>query len=245
MRTKKMLMTGAVASAISLSMVGCSGITESDSDKVASTSQLQTQSPSETTTSKKPSPTQSSETEAKPQALSRDTGIVDVPEADYTPADGPNARIFQLQDGATKCFLNNLGGDAYLACQTPIANPPMVDDGAGNQVPANAVSWNPGGVTYEVLTFPQASEIHTLAKNQRLKAFGFTCTALGPSSVECSGGPGTARIDSGVVTGAQMPKPPVTGGQQPGPGQAPAPAPAPEPGQGLPKLQDLIPGIPG
>lgn len=197
--------------------------------------------------------TEESTTPTESETPTETPAITQVNDADYTPADGPNTRLFQLEDGTTRCFLNDLSGDAYLACQVNLANPPMVDDGTGNKVPANAVSWNPGGVTYEVLTFPPAGEMKTLPANSQLSAFGYNCAAYGPSTLECSGPAGAATIDNGNVTGAQMPKedvPPAAGGQPGGqengapndPAQQGEPDGSPAP-DGLPDLGALIPGL--
>lgn len=143
------------------------------------------------------------------------TEITPVDPADYTPPDSATTRLFKLEDDQTKCFLNDLSGDVYLSCAAPITDPPMVDDGNGNKVPANAVSWHPGGVNYDSLIFPPVDSIKILPPHASLSSFGYTCTAYGPATLECAGPAGRATIDAGKVIGAQLPTPaaPGIGGQ--------------------------------
>lgn len=224
--SKSIVRMVAAVAAVGLFAAGC-GSDDAEPDLTASEST--SQSSESTSTSSEESSSESSEPEAPPQ-------IRDVDEAAYTPADGPQTRIFQLQDGATRCFLNNLAGDVFLACETNLAEPPEVQDGFGNPVPANAVSWNPDGVTFARLMFPPVAEVATLNPQERLSAFGFSCTAYGPATVECSGQPGTATIDSGQVIGASVP-PPSPVPAEPGPEQ-PQPGPPPV---GVPGLDLLLP----
>lgn len=251
----KLMATIAAGGLMAFSLAGC-GSDEPDSPGVAAP----TSSSSATSkTSSSPKSTEeetesTASTESAETSTSTETSeITRVNEADYTPADGPNTRLFQLEDGTTRCFLNDLNGEAYLACQVNLANPPMVDDGLGNKVPANAVSWNPGGVTYEVLTFPPTGEMKTLPARSQLSSFGYTCSAYGPSTMECSGPAGSATIDNGNVTGAQMPManvPPAADGQPDGRDNG-APDTPPEPGMpgdpqapgNLPRLGGLLPGL--
>lgn len=249
----KFMAMSAAGAMMAFALVGC-GNDEPESPEtsdraVTSTSSSEMSSSTKTT----PKPTESTESSA-PKAAPKITPVND---ADYTPADGPNTRLFKLEDDKTRCFLNDLNGDSYLACETELADPPMVGDGTGNKVPANAVSWNPGGVTYEVLTFPEVAEMKTLPAHSSLSAYGFTCTAYGPSTLECSGPTGNATIDAGTVTGAQMPKEDAAPGadsQQGAPGEggqgdAPADPGAPGlpglPGEGggLPTLDQLLPNL--
>lgn len=204
----KAVTAGATATLAILALTACGN----DADNAAKTYQGSAETSSMSSASSKPSsssesasalPSESTSSESATQSA----GIVDVPEAKFTPSDGPNARIFQLEDGVTKCFINDIAGDKYLACTTNMVNPPTVQDAAGNDVPANAVSWNPSGVTYETLQFPAAGNMETLHPNERLNALSYSCTSTGPSTVSCSGAPGTANIDNGTVTGASMPAP--------------------------------------
>lgn len=221
---------------MALALVGC-GNDEPESPETSDRAVTST-THSESSSSSKQAP---KPTESKGSSAAKSTPkITPVNDADYTPADGPNTRLFQLEDGKTRCFLNDLAGDSYLACETELANAPMVGDGKGNKVPANAVSWNPGGVTYEVLTFPEVSEMKTLPAYSSLSAYGYTCTAYGPSTLECSGPAGDATIDSGNVTGAQMPKEDVTPGAGDQPGAPGAPG-----GQGDAPASPGAPGLPG
>lgn len=248
MRMNRFVATFAAGVMMTLALAGCG---DDEPAKPDASDRTSSSSAKSKTSSSKPteSSTESSETEAPTETPE----ITWVNDADYTPADGPNTRLFQLEDGTTRCFLNDLSGDAYLACQVNLANPPMVDDGKGNKVPANAVSWNPGGVTYEVLTFPPAGEMKTLPTHSQLAAFGYTCAAYGPATLECAGPPGRATIDNGNVIGAKMPKEDVLPGAdgQPGnqengapdgPAAPGAPGAFPAPG-GLPELGQLIPGL--
>ncbi|MDO4610008.1 hypothetical protein [Corynebacterium sp.] len=184
------------------------------------------------------SPAQSSsstpeETSAKRTA----TGPRVVDPADYTPPDGSNARLFVLADGVTECWMTDIG-DAFLNCSTNFAEPPTVTDANGQQSVANSVSFNPSGITYETLTYPDTGyQPRTLAAGEQLSDFGYTCTALSDSLVECSGPQGTARIGDGHAEGARVPEPPAT--------PSPAPEPDPAPAPGLPDvLGDLVPGAP-
>lgn len=239
MRKNRVATAGAVLAAASLVIAGCSS-----DDSGSSDAQQGIAAPSGGTsksTDAKKSSTKSSSSETSSSSESEEPEapeITQVSEADFTPADGPNTRLFQLADGSTKCFLNDIGGDVFLACQANLNNPPMVPDASGNMVPANAVSWNPSGVTYETLMFPSTGEVKTLEPNQQLDAYGYTCTSHGPSNVECSGAAGAATIDSGNVTGARVPEP-KPANEAPAPEQNPAPAPAPADGLG-----DLLPGLP-
>lgn len=171
-------------------------------------------------------------------------GVRIVDPAGFTPPDpgGENSRIFVLQDGVTECFMNDVSGDSYMACRTNMVNPPMVQDYYGTEIPANAVSWNPSGVTYETMQFPAKYPSKTLAPGERLESFGFSCTASGPATVACSGPTGSATIDNGNVSGAKVP---------PKKEKTVAPAPAPEnqgpalPEMRLPKPEDIFNGLPG
>lgn len=227
MRMTKLFTAGATATFAILALTACGGDAE-DAVKTYQGSAETSSMPSKSAESK------ASES-AKPSSseMSKDA-IKDVPEEKFTPADGPNARIFQLEDGVTKCFINDIAGDKFLACTTNMVNPPVVQDAAGKDVPANAVSWNPSGVTYETLQFPAAGSMETLHPNERLSALGYTCTAQGPATVQCSGAPGTATLDNGNVTGATVPERK----------EAPAePAPdTPEANPGLPGLNLPAPG---
>ncbi len=236
MRTKEMFVPGVIAAVATLALAGCGNLGEGAqapaTSNTASTSGISQPAPSSASTksspssssSKSPSPTKSPNADGSSQGDPSSSGIVNVPESDFTPADGPNARVFKLADGTTKCFMNNLAGESFLSCQAAFVDPPLVTDGQGREVPANAVSWHTGGVTYETLTFPATGDVKTLEPNQRLQAFGYTCTAYGPSSLECSGAPGTASINNGTVTGASVPNKAPENSQQPAPAGSGAPA---------------------
>ncbi len=249
MRTNKFMATIAAGAMMILALAGCGD----DEPAKPEVSDRSISSSAKTKSSTSPKPTEESTKSTESETPTETPEIAQVNDADYTPADGPNTRLFQLEDGTTRCFLNDLSGDAYLACQVNLANPPMVDDGTGNEVPANAVSWNPGGVTYEVLTFPPTGEMKTLPANSQLNAFGYSCSAYGPSTLECSGPAGNATIDNGNVTGAEMPKDevPLGAGGQPGDQENGAPDDPTEPGEsgdpqapgGLPDFGGLIPGL--
>ena len=63
---------------------------------------------------------------------------------------------------------------------------------------------------------------------------GFTCTAYGAATVECSGPGGSASLDAGAVTGAAVPELP----------EEPAPAPEEDPAPEGPQLPDVeLPGL--
>lgn len=182
----------------------------------------------------------STEAQAAPEENGSGDGITVVPGEKFMPNGVTTTRIFQLADGSTECFMNELSGDAYLTCRADFAEPPMVKDYAGNDVAANAVTWTPNGVEFAVMDFPQVSGIATLNPRERLEAFGFTCTAYGESTVECSGPQGAATIDNGQVTGASVPEP--TQAPEPDAGAPGAPG-----GEGpqLPGIDDIIGNLPG
>lgn len=171
--------------------------------------------------------------EAPEQTASRITTVDDarfMPEPSAT-----NTRVFQLADGETQCFINNLGGDGYLTCRTNFVDPPMVRNHGGDEVPANAVTWAPYGVVYAVMEFPQVPRMEVLQPRERIDFAGFSCTSYGAATVECSGPSGTATIDAGRTTGVGMPP------------EADAPAPVPEAPAvpDLPGAEELLPPLPG
>ena len=165
-------------------------------------------------------------------------GITTVDDTQYMPEpSATNTRVFQLADGATECFINDLAGDGYLTCRTNFVEPPLVPAHGGQEVPANAVTWAPYGVTYAVMDFPQVPQTAVLHPRERIEFAGFTCTSYGPATVECVGPSGAATLDAGRATGVGMP-----------PEEAPAPAPEEEPapaGPQLPGAEELLPPLPG
>lgn len=200
-------------------LAGCAGGgPETDSDTVAETATA-----TETTTKRS--------TTAPTQEAPAARTVADVPEDRFMPPGAQGARVFTLADGVTGCFINSLGADSFLTCRTNFADAPMVQDYEGNDVAANAVSWTPDGVIYAHMSFPDNDHVpETLHPYERVAAFGFTCTAYGPATVECSGPQGSASLDAGSVTGAAVPP------KKAAPQQAPAPAP------GLPEIQ--VPELP-
>ncbi|MBV7294684.1 hypothetical protein KRX51_01965 [Corynebacterium sp. TAE3-ERU12] len=192
-----------VAVAALTALSGCSG----DQEPNEPTSNDQSLPPSTTTTVTTKTETETSSTTAEPAGPS----VVD--EADFTPPDGPNARLFVLADGYTSCFYNQLGAENYLSCRSNFTNPPNVVGPDGDEVPANAISFTPDGIYYQSLVFPDTGyQPKTLNAGETLESFGFSCTANGAASVACTGPQGTASIDNGTVTGAEVP-PPEAGAQ--------------------------------
>lgn len=216
----------AALAASTLLLAGCSGgSVDTGSQTVADTSATQSSSASPL-----------AEHSQAPQAPSGPT-VAQVPDDRFMPPGAQGARIFRLADGATECFANSLGSDSYLTCRTNFANPPMVPSYEGGQVPANAVTWTPGGApSYAHMNFPDTGfGPETLHPYERMSMFGYTCTAYGPATVECSGPGGSASLDAGNVTGAAVPEP------QQAPAPAPEEAPAPD-GPELPGIE--VPGVP-
>lgn len=215
----------AALAASTLLLAGCSGgSVDTGSQTVAGTSATQSSSASPLVEHSK-----------APQAPSGPT-VAEVPDGRFMPPGAQGARIFRLADGATECFANSLGSDSYLTCGTNFANPPMVPSYEGGQVPANAVTWTPGGApSYAHMNFPDTGfGPETLHPYERVSMFGYTCTAYGPATVECSGPGGSASLDAGNVTGAAVPEPQ----------QAPAPAPEEAPAPEGPQLPDVyLPGL--
>ncbi|WP_295627501.1 hypothetical protein [uncultured Corynebacterium sp.] len=183
------------------------------------------------------------ETEEAP-AGNQGRTIADVPDDRFMPPGAQGARIFRLADESTECFMNSLGPDSFLTCRTNFANPPTVQDYEGNDVTANAVSWTPDGVIYAHMQFPDTGHVpETLHPYERVGAFGFTCTAYGPATVECSGPQGAATMDAGNVSGAAVPEPKAA--PAPAPEQQPAPAGPGLPGIEVPEIPDPLGVLPG
>ena len=226
--------TFAALAASTLLLVGCGadGV-DSESETIADTSA-------------RPSTT-ASELAERPETSEATGGptIADVPDDRFMPPGADNARVFRLADGATECFVNSLGGDPYLTCRTNFANPPMVPSYEGGQVPANAVTWSPGAApTFAHMNFPDNGHVpETLHPYERVAMFGFTCTAYGDATVECSGPGGSASLDAGTVTGATVPEPQEA--PAPAPEEAPAPAGPELPGIEIPGVQDIFGPQPG
>ncbi len=168
--------------------------------------------------------------------------VTDVPDSRFMPPGASGSRIFRLADGATECFANSLGPDSFLTCRTNFANPPMVQSYGGEQVPANAVTWSPGAApVYAHMNFPDTGhQPATLNAYERVKMFGFTCTAYGPATVECGGPGGSASLDAGNVTGATVPAPT----EAPAPPSEGLPAPS-LPNIEVPDMGDIIGPKPG
>lgn len=221
---RKFSMFAAVA-ATTLLVVGCgTDDVDSESETIADTSA-------------RPSST-ASELAERPETSAPSGGptIADVPDDRFMPPGADNARVFRLADGATECFANSLGGDPYLTCRANFADPPMVESYEGGRVPANAVTWSPGAApTFAHMNFPDNGFApETLHPYERVSMFGFTCTAYGAATVECSGPGGSASLDAGSVTGAAIPELP----------EEPAPAPEDDPAPEGPALPDVeLPGL--
>lgn len=224
--------TFAALAASTLFLAGCSGDggTDADPGTVADTGAV---------TSSSATPLAERPQEAAPAGPT----VAEVPDDRFMPPGAQGARIFRLADGATECFANSLGSDSYLTCRTNFANPPMVPSYGGGQVPANAVTWTPGGApSFAHMNFPDTGfGPETLHPYERVSMFGYTCTAYGPSTVECSGPGGSASLDAGNVTGAIVPEP----APAPAPEEAPAPPAAPLPGIEVPGMEDLFGPQPG
>ncbi|MFD5869233.1 hypothetical protein ACFWGD_11595 [Corynebacterium sp. NPDC060344] len=227
--------TFAALAASAMLLAGCSGgSVDTGSETIADTS-----------ATPQPSASELAERPETPQAPSSGPTVAEVPEDRFMPPGAQGARIFRLADGATECFANALGPDSFLTCRTNFANPPMVQSYDGGDVPANAVTWSPGAApTFAHMNFPDNGFApETLHPYERVSFFGFTCTAYGDATVECSGPGGRASLDAGNVTGAEVPE--AKPAPAPAPEQAPAPA-APElPGIELPGVPDIFGPQPG
>ncbi|MDO5732124.1 hypothetical protein [Corynebacterium sphenisci] len=190
MRSPLALLAGLAAAAL---LAGCDGADEP---------------PAPTTTTAESTTTRTAEQTEKIDPSPTSRSIIAVDEADFTPPDGPNARIFVLADGTTTCYYNEIGDGRYLSCGGEFTDPPMVEGPDGRPTPANAVSFTPEGILFQSLTFPGgAYSPRTLNAGEALTAYGYTCTAEGPSAVTCTGPQGTAAIRDGRVTGATVPEP--------------------------------------
>lgn len=221
--------TFAALAASTLLLAGCSGGgVESESETIADTS-------SNTPTSGAPLADGGNQGQSGQK-------ITDVPDSRFMPPGASAARVFRLADGVTECFANSLGPDSYLTCRTNFANPPMVQSYGGEQVPANAVTWAPGAApVFAHMNFPDAGhQPATLNAYERVKMFGFTCTAYGPATVECGGPGGSASLDAGNVTGATVPAPT----EAPTPPTEGLPVPS-LPDIGVPDMGDIIGPKPG
>lgn len=191
MRSPLALLAGLAAAAL---LAGCGTADDDAPAPPPATAETTTTTTAEQTEKVDPSPTSRS--------------IITVDEADFTPPDGPNARIFVLADGTTTCYFNEIGDGRYLSCGGEFTDPPMVEGPDGRPTPANAVSFTPEGILFQSLTFPGGSYApRTLNAGEALTAYGYTCTAEGPSAVTCTGPQGTAAIRDGQVTGATVPEP--------------------------------------
>lgn len=221
----------AALAASTLLLAGC-GAGSGDVGSSDDIKQAVPTSTADTLAEKSPTPSTSSK-------APEENTVHDVPDSRFMPPDADNARIFRLADGVTQCFINSLGDEAFLTCRTNFTNPPTVQDYFGDDVTANAVSWTPDGVIYAEMIFPQVGSMETLAPYERFSAFGYTCTAYGPATVECSGPQGSATLDGGNVTGATVPpRKEKLAPEQPAPEQAPENPPAP--GLPLPEVPDLL-----
>ena len=230
--TMRKFTTFAALAASTLFLAGCfgDGGTDADPGTVADTT---------ATTSSSATPLAEHPQEAAPAGPT----VAEVPDDRFMPPGAQNARVFRLADGATECFANSLGPDSFLTCRTNFANPPMVQSYEGGQIAANAVTWSPGAApTFAHMNFPDTGfGPETLQPYERVSMFGYTCTAYGPATVECSGPGGSASLDAGNVTGAIVPEP----APAPAPEEAPAPPAAPLPGIEVPGMEDLFGPQPG
>lgn len=232
--TMRKFTTFAALAASTLFLAGCSGDDGTDADPGTVADTTATTSSSATPLAERPQ-------EAAPAGPT----VAEVPDDRFMPPGAQNARVFRLADGATECFANSLGPDSFLTCRTNFANPPMVQSYEGGQIAANAVTWSPGAApTFAHMNFPDTGfGPETLHPYERVSMFGFTCTAYGDATVECSGPGGSASLDAGNVTGAIVPEPQEA--PAPAPEEAPAPPAAPLPGIEVPGMEDLFGPQPG